>query len=141
MDLIDLLEMEHSILRVRFNIIQNLLINCNENAFVLLTETHNFVVKWHARIEDKYVFPLYGDNAKPYSHDHLLIEKYGNSVLKERKIEWIQRYIKIVLDHNLNEEKFLFAKHLNIPIRVISNELSNFQEYTKITGIDPTKYF
>ncbi|BFH73768.1 hypothetical protein SJAV_17120 [Sulfurisphaera javensis] len=139
MDVITLLKIEHGILRVRFQIIKELLDQCESKAFLLLEETHNFVVKWHAMIEDKYVFPLYGEKAKPFSHDHLLIEKYGNSVLKERRKDWVERYIKIVLDHNLNEENQLFDHNVNIPLSKILGELENFKDYNKITGLDLTK--
>lgn len=136
MDVITLLKIEHGILRVRFEIVKDLISECEAKAFTLLEETHNFIVRWHAMIEDKYVFPFYGEKAKPLSHDHLLIEKYGNSVLKERRKDWVERYIKIVLEHNLNEENLLFKDYVNIPLSEIRNEVDSFKDYSKITGLD-----
>jgi hemerythrin superfamily protein len=137
---IDLLYFEHSILRVRFSISLSLLEKCEDDAIEILEKTHDFVVNWHAKIEDKYIFPLFGDKAKPFSNDHLLIEKYGNSAIKERKKDWIKRYVKIVLDHNLNEEVILFNNASNVIIKedimkYILDDVKKYPSYSEITGL------
>ncbi|BAB66673.1 hemerythrin domain-containing protein [Sulfurisphaera tokodaii] len=135
-DPISLLKFEHSILRVRFQMIKECL-NI-ELGWKMLENTHYFIVNWHAKIEDKYVFPVLekmGINVKPLSNDHLLIEKYGNSVLKERRKDWAERYIRIVIDHNLNEEK-IFPKEIERDIlKDIITDMRNFSGYFEFTGL------
>ncbi|ARM76898.1 hemerythrin domain-containing protein [Acidianus manzaensis] len=134
---IDLLKFEHAIFRVRFSIIERLLNNCDNDAFYLLQETHEFIINWHAKIEDKYIFLFYGDAAKRFHSDHLLIEKYGNSIIKEKRKDWAERYIKIVLDHNNDEENILFNQNINVQSswNNILEELKNYKDYSKYTGI------
>lgn len=134
---IDLIKFEHAIFKVRFSIIQDLMNSCEDEVFKLVRETHEFIVNWHARIEDKYVFPFYGEKAKPLQNDHLLIEKYGNNVLAQRRKDWLERYIKIVLDHNRNEEELLFTQLVQIQgvWDNILSELKAYKDYEKITGL------
>ena len=136
-DPISLLNYEHAVLRVRFQAV----LQCvdTERGWKMLEELHNFVVNWHARIEDKYVFPILegmGINLKPLSNDHLLIEKYGNSVLRERRKDWVERYAKIVMDHNLNEEKLFPPKLDNAEVmKAILEEMREFSGYYEFTGL------
>ncbi|AOL16577.1 cation-binding protein [Sulfolobus sp. A20] len=135
---IDLLYFEHSILRVRFSIALSLLDKSENEAIEILEKTHDFIVNWHAKIEDKYVFPLFGDKAKPFSNDHLLIEKYGGSAIKERRKDWIKRYVKIVLDHNLNEEVMLFSDSIVIKedvMKYILDDAKKYPLYSELTGL------
>ena len=136
-DPISLLKYEHAILRVRFQTISQCL--NFEEGWRMLENAHQFIINWHAKIEDKYVFPVLegmGINVKPLSNDHLLIEKYGNSVLKERRKDWAERYIRIVIDHNLNEEK-IFPKKLDDEImKKILADMKNYQGYFEFTGLD-----
>ncbi|MCG3109119.1 hypothetical protein L3N51_01409 [Metallosphaera sp. J1] len=136
-DLLDLLRFEHAVIRLRFSIAQEILDQNPQQGLSLLWETHSFVVGWHARIEDKYVFPLLGDKAKPFSNDHLLIDKYGTSAISQGRKDWIQKYVKIVLDHNLNEEEKLFVEPLNLSglWNEILEEIKRYSDYTKITGM------
>ncbi len=134
---VDLLYFEHSVLRVRYSTALSLLNGCEEAAFQLLQDTHRFVVDWHAKIEDKYFFPSLGDKAKPFSNDHLLIEKYGSSAITQRRKDWIERYVKIVLDHNLNEEKELFP-YVSMDESLMDSilgEAKAFPRYSEITGL------
>ncbi|MBB5254817.1 hemerythrin domain-containing protein [Sulfurisphaera ohwakuensis] len=136
-DPISLLKFEHAILRVRFQMIKECL-NI-ELGWNMLENTHYFIVNWHAKIEDKYVFPVLekmGINVKPLSNDHLLIEKYGNSVLKEKRRDWAERYIRIVIDHNLNEEK-IFPKEIEEHdiLKDIIADMRNFSGYFEFTGL------
>ena len=137
-DPISLLKYEHAVLRVRFQAI----LQCvdTERGWKMLEELHNFVVNWHARIEDKYVFPILegmGINLRPLSNDHLLIEKYGNSVLRERRKDWVERYAKIVMDHNLNEEKLFPPKLDNADVmKAILEEMRGFKGYFEFSGLD-----
>ncbi|QKR00667.1 cation-binding protein [Metallosphaera tengchongensis] len=140
-DPIDLLLFEHCVLRVRYSISLSLLESCEEKALELLKETHEFVVHWHARIEDKYVFPMYGEKAKAMSNDHLLIEKYGYSAINQRRKDWISRYVKIVLDHNLSEEETLFKDRVATGgdvMRSILDEMVKFSGYFNVTGLRVT---
>ncbi|TRM88305.1 cation-binding protein [Sulfolobus sp. E3] len=135
---IDLLYFEHSILRVRFSIALSLLDKSENEAIEILEKTHDFIVNWHAKIEDKYVFPLFGDKAKPFSNDHLLIEKYWGSAIKERRKDWIKRYVKIVLDHNLNEEVMLFSDSIVIKedvMKYILDDAKKYPLYSELTGL------
>ncbi|BDB99539.1 hemerythrin domain-containing protein [Saccharolobus caldissimus] len=136
-DPLDLLLFEHSVLRIRYTIALSLLDRCEDEAFRILSETHDFVVNWHAKIEDKYLFPLYGEKAKPLHNDHLLIEKYGNSVIKDRIKNWVPRYVKIVLDHNKNEEVILFPLKINTEgiMEKILKEMEKYPKYFEITGL------
>ncbi|WP_373279953.1 hemerythrin domain-containing protein [Metallosphaera hakonensis] len=134
-DPISLLKFEHSVIRVRSGIILRTL-ECEEG-WKLFEELHSFVVGWHARVEDLYVFPLLGEESKPFSNDHMLISKYGDAVLKERRRDWAERYIKILLDHNLNEELKLFkAKEVDPSVmeKIISN-MTKYGPYENFTGI------
>ncbi|BCU69843.1 hemerythrin domain-containing protein [Stygiolobus caldivivus] len=135
-DPISLLKFEHAVLRVRFQVIKDCL--SSETGWEMLRTTHYFIVNWHAKIEDKYVFPVLekmGINVKPLSNDHLLIEKYGGSVLKERRRDWAERYIRIVIDHNLNEEK-IFPNQLGREIlKDIINDMKKFEGYSEFTGL------
>nr|MCL7344577.1 hemerythrin domain-containing protein [Candidatus Aramenus sulfurataquae] len=134
---VDLLYFEHAVLRVRYSIALSLMDNCEEKAIQLLQETHRFVVDWHAKIEDKYFFPLLGDKARPFTNDHLLIEKYGSSAISQRRRDWIERYVKIVLDHNLNEERELFpilSLEDNV-LEKIFEEAKAYPNYSSITGL------
>jgi hemerythrin superfamily protein len=111
---IDLLKIEHIIIKNKLNCIK-LLFNANENiGWEEFSMFHNFLIKWHAYIEDKYIFPLFGEIAKPLSNDHLLIEKYGNNILNFKKKDWIDRYINIVINHNIEEERKLFPMKINL---------------------------
>jgi len=137
-DPIDLLKFEHAILKVRFRIILDFLNYCEEASFRIFEETHNFIVRWHAMIEDKYVFPAYGDKAKPLSNDHLLIEKYGNSIIEQKRKDWLERYVNIVLDHNRNEEEQLFIEKRfldNSWSEIIKEYVKYSDNYLKITGL------
>ncbi|MEM3972645.1 MAG: hemerythrin domain-containing protein [Saccharolobus sp.] len=135
-DPISLLKFEHAIFRVRFQAILNCL--DLEQSWKMLEIAHNFIVNWHAKIEDTYVFPILESmkiNVKPLSNDHLLIQKYGNAVLKERRRDWAERYIKIVIDHNFNEEK-IFPKQIDTSImRKILEEMKNYSGYSEFTGL------
>lgn len=135
---IDLIKFEHVVFRIRFSIIEELLGKCDEEAFSLAKETHNFIVNWHARIEDRYIFPFYREKAKSLQNDHLLIEKYGNAAITQKRKDWLQRYIKIVLDHNTNEEIILFTQDVKDIQQVwdkILSEMKSFDAYMKITGV------
>lgn len=135
MDPISLLKFEHSMIRVRTGIALRTL-DCVEG-WKILEEVHSFVVGWHARVEDVYVFPLLGEESRPFSNDHLLISKYGDAVLKERRTDWAERYVKILLDHNLNEEVKLFrGKRVDSSVmeEVIAAVLK-YEPYERITGI------
>jgi len=57
-DLVDLIYFEHAIIRVRLSEVRDLMSECEETAFRKLAEIHELVVNWHAKIEDKYLFPL-----------------------------------------------------------------------------------
>ena len=124
-------------LRIRYNVALSLLDRCEDEAFRILYETHDFVINWHAKIEDEYFFPLYGEKAKPFHNYHLLIEKYGNSVIKERIKNWVPRYVKIVLDHNKNEEDILFLLKINTDglMEKILKEMEKYPKYFEITGL------
>ncbi|AHC51944.1 cation-binding protein [Sulfolobus acidocaldarius SUSAZ] len=134
---VDLIYFEHCILRVRYSIGLSLLNDDEKNAINVIKKTHEFVVNWHAKIEDKYIFPLFGEKAKPYSNDHLLIERYGNSAIQQRNIEWIKRYVKIVLDHNLNEERNIFIDKVQAQdvMNAILKEMRSYPSYEEITGL------
>ncbi|MEM0373766.1 MAG: cation-binding protein [Sulfolobaceae archaeon] len=139
-DPITLLKFEHSVFKIRFGIILSLLNKCEDEAFKFFEETHSFIVRWHAVIEDKFIFPAYGEKAMPLSNDHKLIEKYGNNIIQQRKKEWVERYINIVLDHNKNEETMLFTEEKDIydSWRRIIEYYKNYPEYSRITGIELT---
>ncbi|MCH1770388.1 MULTISPECIES: cation-binding protein [Metallosphaera] len=133
---LDLLRFEHAVIRLRFSIAMEILDRDPELGLSLLRDTHNFVVKWHAMIEDKYVFPSFGDKAKPFSNDHLLIDKYGTNSISQGRKDWIQRYVKIVLDHNLNEERELFVMPVDQGSwSKILEEIRRYPDYTRITGM------
>ena len=103
-DLVDLIYFGHAIIRVRLSEVRDLMSECKETAFRKLAEIHDLVVNWHAKIEDKYLFPLLPERTKPLSNDHRLIEKFGNSVIRERRKDWVSRYVDVVINHNRNEE-------------------------------------
>jgi Uncharacterized conserved protein len=103
--------------------------------WTLLEELHSFVVGWHARIEDVYVFPLLGDEVKPFSNDHMLISKYGDAVIKEKRKDWAERYVKILLEHNLNEEERVFRDLDTSVMGAILEELRKYEPYERITGV------
>ncbi|WP_338602266.1 hemerythrin [Sulfolobus tengchongensis] len=133
MDMIELLKFEHGVFRVRFYFIEKL---NDELLWEEVERLHNFIVNVHAKTEDFYIFKDIPD-AKPYSNDHMLIEKYGNSIIRDKRKDWLPRYIKIVLDHNLNEEKYIFPKikeKKELVLDVIREY--GFEEYEKVTGID-----
>jgi hemerythrin superfamily protein len=131
MDLIELLKFEHGIIRIRFYFLEKV-----DNSLQELETLHDFIVNVHAKMEDLYVFKDIPE-AKPYSNDHKLIEKYGDTIIKEKRKDWVPRYMKIVLDHNLNEEKYVFPKvkeRKGLVLDII--EQYGFENYQKITGID-----
>ncbi|MEM0280094.1 hemerythrin domain-containing protein [Metallosphaera sp.] len=134
---IDLLKFEHAILRVRYSLGLQVLNSDPDLGFSLIEETHRFVIDWHAYVEDKYVFPLIGEKAKPFSNDHLLIKNYGKGAIEQRRKDWIERYVKIVLDHNSNEERELFSIEADFMKNweLIISEMKKFNDYSKITGL------
>jgi hemerythrin superfamily protein len=87
---------------------------------------HNFIVNCHARIEDMVVFPtlkeFYVEDFPEYAklvdwigNDHKLLEKLGNSVIEygsrgslENFNVRLELYFKILMEHNLREERQLF---------------------------------
>ncbi|QGA54133.1 hemerythrin [Sulfolobus sp. E5-1-F] len=130
-DIIELLKFEHAIFRIRFYFLEKI-----DDPWQELEAVHNFIVNVHAKMEDLYVFKDIPE-AKPYSNDHKLIEKYGDSIIKEKRKEWLPRYVKIVLDHNMNEEKYIFPKvkeKKGLALDII--EQYGFENYQKMTGID-----
>ncbi|NON61253.1 MULTISPECIES: hemerythrin domain-containing protein [Acidianus] len=132
-----LLLFEHAVLRIRLPLILKLKDEEKLNEFEKL---HDFVVNSHAKVEDIVVFPLVEKKiVDPYSHDHLLIKKYGDGILKDRRMDWIERYIKTVLDHNKGEEEKVFPTlkqeiSLEPSIRIIK-EFGN-EKYYYITGLE-----
>ncbi|BBD73430.1 hypothetical protein HS1genome_1819 [Sulfodiicoccus acidiphilus] len=136
---VDLLRFEHAVLRVRFSAALRAL-NCDVG-WQILEETHGFIVGWHAPIEDNYVFQLFPAEAtRPFTNDHLLIRNYGDGVLRERRRDWAERYVKVVLDHNANEEERLFVlpidegRTVEVTRRVVL-KLKEFPRYGELTGV------
>jgi len=132
-DPISLLKFEHAVIRIRSDMALRTL-GCGVG-WTLLEELHSFVVGWHARIEDVYVFPLLGDEVKPFSNDHMLISKYGDAVIKEKRKDWAERYVKILLEHNLNEEERVFRDLDTSVMGAILEELLKYEPYERITGV------
>ncbi|MCY0860133.1 MAG: hemerythrin [Sulfolobaceae archaeon] len=136
-DTISLLLFEHAILRVRLPLLLKLKEDDLWKEFELL---HNFIVNSHARVEDVVVFPLIKQEiVKPYANDHLLIKNYGDGILKEKRKDWVERYVKIVLDHNKGEEINVFPSlkeniELEPSIKLIK-EFGN-EKYYYITGLE-----
>jgi Uncharacterized conserved protein len=137
-DLVDLIYFEHAIIRVRLSEIRDLMSECEETAFRKLAEVHDFVVNWHAKIEDKYLFPLLPERTKPLSNDHRLIEKFGNSVIRERRKDWVSRYVDIVINHNRNEEVLVLEDLRPLTsglLEKVLREAEGFPNYSRITGL------
>ncbi|BCU67802.1 hypothetical protein HS7_12390 [Sulfolobales archaeon HS-7] len=136
-DPISLLRFEHSIIRVRSSLA---LASLDwEIGWIMLKDLYTFVTEWHAKIEDIYVFPLLGVQSKPFSNDHLLLEKYGKSCLNERRRDWAERFISILIEHNINEERNLFPDEMDAPItmqRIVANA-KEYKDYFAMTGLEP----
>ena len=137
-DLVDLIYFEHAIIRVRLSEVRDLTSECEETAIRKLAEIHDFVVNWHAKIEDKYLFPLIPERTKPLSNDHRLIEKFGNSVIRERRKDWVSRYVDVVIDHNRNEEVLVLEDLRPLAsglLEKVLREAEGFPNYSRITGL------
>jgi hemerythrin superfamily protein len=137
-DLVDLIYLEHAIIRVRLSEVRDLMSECEKTAFRKLAEIHDFVVNWHAKIEDKYLFPLLPERTRPLSNDHLLIEKFGNSVIRERRKDWVSRYVDVVIDHNRNEEVLVLEDLRPLAsglLEKVLREAEGFPNYSRITGL------
>jgi len=137
-DLVDLIYFEHAIIRVRLSEVMDLMSECEETAFRKLAEVHHFVVNWHAKIEDKYLFPLLPERTKPLSNDHRLIEKFGNSVIRERRKDWVSRYVDVVINHNRNEEVLALEDLRPLTsglLEKVLKEAEGFPNYSRITGL------
>ncbi|HEW93556.1 hypothetical protein DRN87_00185 [Candidatus Geothermarchaeota archaeon] len=119
---------------------------------------HEFIVEVHAKIEDEILIPAileaYRDQedvkylAKRISADHLLIAKLGESIIEYGEKgnltlykKRLDRYMKILIDHNRSEENLLFPLWKNVPdsVRLDSNkkalEIINKYGYGKFTRI------
>ena len=137
-DLVDLIYLEHAIIRVRLSEVRDLMSECEKTAFRKLAEIHDFVVNWHAKIEDKYLFPLLPERTRPLSNDHLLIEKFGNSVIREKRKDWVSRYVDVVIDHNRNEEVLVLEDLRPLTsglLEKVLKEAEGFPNYSRITGL------
>jgi len=137
-DLVDLIYFEHAIIRVRLSEVRDLMSECEEAAFRKLAEMHDLVVNWHAKIEDKYLFPLLPERTKPLSNDHRLIEKFGNSVIRERRKDWVSRYVDVVINHNRNEEVLVLEDLRPLTsglLEEVLKEAEGFPNYSRITGL------
>jgi len=137
-DLVDLIYFEHAIIRVRLSEVRDLMSECEETAFRKLAEIHDLVVNWHAKIEDKYLFPLLPERTRPLSNDHRLIEKFGNSVIRERRKDWVSRYVDVVINHNRNEEVLVLEDLRPLTsglLEKVLKEAEGFPNYSRITGL------
>ncbi|MDP8024033.1 MAG: hypothetical protein RAK20_06175, partial [Conexivisphaerales archaeon] len=113
----------------------------------------DFVVNCHAKHEDEIVFPTlmtkeqkdqeFVNYVRRISADHKLIATLGSNIerwMNEKNYEMLERrvplYLKTLLEHNLNEEREIFARwkpEYALPFKHIINGFG-IEKYKSITG-------
>ena len=124
---------------------------------------HDFIVGCHARIEDEVVFPILKEHFRDVDdefvklvewigNDHKLLDTlagnvigYGGSGGREIYEDRLNLYFKLLMEHNLREEKQIFPiwlKELPGEVRVKATEQARkiimefgLRKYTEITGL------
>jgi hemerythrin superfamily protein len=148
MDSVDVLLLEHSIIRLKSKELSEI-----KNALDGFIPFNEFVINCHAKHEDEIVFPIlmkkeeddqeFIKYVKRISADHKLIATLGGNIEKwinEKNFEMLERriplYFKTLLEHNLNEEKDIFVRwkpEYAVPFKHIINSFGA-EKYRSITG-------
>ncbi len=162
MDVVEFLIIDHLAIR--------LLVKCSSLKVCVeeFASFHDFIVNCHAEIEDKIVFPtmkkFYQDKSMEYTkliewvgNDHQLIGTLGVNVIKygeggdiDSYKNRLDLYFKLLIEHNLREEKDIFPNWLldideetrkrcsEEAKRVI--EKYGIEKYTELTGLSADIY-